>query len=239
MQSTNYSTPESIVLQICPEELPEELKGELEINGKKFKPTTAFIFLPDMKPGTTIFCPLNYFQESSSIPEKWIQDDLGQKLKLNNLDKLNTVIITKKNRGKEEKINLSDNVSRKLFDYFNFDVERNLDKYGGFDCYALQSLIGNVKFFPPDPSWDYQKIDPKIGDVVVLSTDENLPDSIQHWAIYLGEDLYLSKFGRSGEGVQSQVAIMNLEGMMLLYDCKFSYSAHPKHDSKPWGGYNQ
>ncbi len=235
MQSTNYSTPESIVLQIC----PEELTGETEINRKKYRRMAAFIFLPNSKPGTTISCPLNYFQESCSIPGKWIENDIGKKLKLDNLDKLNTVIVTKKNHGKEEKIDLADNVSLKLFDYFNFDVERNLDKYKGFDCYALQSLIRNVKFFPPDPSWDYDKTNPKIGDVVVLSTDESLPDSIKHWAIYLGEDLYLSKFGRSGEGAQSQVTIMNLEGMMILYDCKFSYSAYPKQHAKPWDGYIQ
>jgi hypothetical protein len=233
MQSTKYSTPESIVLQIC----PKELAGETEINGKKYRRIAAFIFLPNSKPGTTISCPLNYFQESCSLPGKWIQIDSGQKVKLDNLDKLQTVIVTKKNNSNEEKVDLADSISQKLFDYFNFDVEHNLEKYIGFDCYAFQSLIRNVVFFPPAPSWNYNKTEPNVGDVVVLTTDENLPDSIKHWATYLGEDLYLSKFGKSGEGSQSLVTIMNLEGMMLLYDCKFRYTANAKHKANPWNGF--
>ena len=234
MQSTNFSTPECLVLQIC----PQELAGETEVNGKKYKRTAAFIFLPNSKPGETLSCPLNYFQDSCSVQEKWIKNDSGEKLILSNIDKLNRVIITKKSNGVEEKINISDYISHKLFDYFNFDVENNLDKYKGFDCYALQSLLGNVKFFPLNPSWDYKEANPNIGDVVILSTDKTLPNSIKHWTLYLGNDVYLSKFGKSGEGAQSQVTIMNLEGMKLLYDCKFSYSAYPKKDRELWDGYN-
>lgn len=235
MQSTNFSTPECLVLQIC----PQELAGDAEVNGKKYKRTAAFIFLPNSKPGETLSCPLNYFQESSSIPEKWIKNDAGEKLTLNSIDKLNKVVITKLNNGVEEKINIPDEIPHKLFDYFNFDIENNLNKYQGFDCYALQSLLRNVKFFPQKPSWDYKEANPNIGDVVILSTDEKLPDSIKHWAIYLGDDFYLSKFGKSGEGAQSQITIMNLEGMKLLYDCKFSFSAYPKKDKEAWNGYKQ
>lgn len=235
MQSTNFSTPQCLVLQIC----PEELAGETELDGKKYRRIASYVFLPNSKPGTTISCPLNYFQESCSIPLKWIKDDSGKKLQLNSIDKLNKVILTKKINTIEVKIDILDYVSFKLFDYFNFDVENNLDKFRGFDCYALQSLFGNVKFYPPNPSWDYKKTNPKLGNFVVLTTSEKLPDSIKHWAICLGEDFYLSKFGRSGEGAQSQVTIMNLEGMKLLYDCKLSYTAFPKDKAEPWSGFDK
>ena len=68
MQSTNYSTNESIVLQVC----PEETAGETAINGNKYRRTAAYIFLPHSKTGLTVSCPLNYFQESCSISEKWV-----------------------------------------------------------------------------------------------------------------------------------------------------------------------
>ncbi len=91
MQSTNFSTTENIVLQIC----PQKLAGETTVNGKKYKRTAAFIFLPNSSSGTPISCPLNYFQDSCSIPGKWIKNDSGQKLKLENIDKLRKVILTR------------------------------------------------------------------------------------------------------------------------------------------------
>jgi hypothetical protein len=71
-----------------------------------------------------------------------------------------------------------------------------------------------------------------------LSSDENLPRSIKHWVMYLGDDLYLSKFGRSGEGTESHVMVMNLEGMKFLYNCKKNYTAKPKLNAEAWDGFN-
>lgn len=232
--STNFSTLDCIVLQIC----PEEIAGETIVNEKKYKRTAAFVFLPNTEPGNTLSCPLNYFQESCSISEKWIKDDSCKKIKLTNIDRLSKVVITKKSHDIEEVINLSEYISRKLFDYFKYDVENNLAIFKGFDCYALQSLLGNVKYYPLNPAWDYKETIPELGDFVVLTNSIKLPDSIKHWALYLGDDIYLSKFGRSGEGTQSQVTIMNLEGMKLLYDCKYIYTAYPQMDAEPWKGYN-
>jgi hypothetical protein len=233
MQSTNFSTIECIVIQIC----PQELAGETTVNGKKFKRTAAFVFLPNSKPGTTISCPLNYFQESCSITQKWIKSDSGQRIKLESLDQLSKVIITKKVDGIESEIYLPEFFSKKLFDYFALDINNNLVAYKGFDCYALQSLLSDVKMYPPNPTWDYKDISPSLGDIIVLSTDKNIPDSIKHWALSLGEDLYLSKFGRSGEGADSQVTIMNLEGMTLLYECKCCYVVTPIENAEIWDGY--
>jgi len=64
-----------------------------------------------------------------------------------------------------------------------------------------------------------------------------LPQSIKHWALYLGDDIYLSKFGRSGEGTQSLVEITNLDGMMALYDCQHVFIACPDSEAEPWDGY--
>ena len=233
MQSTNFSAPDCIVLQIC----SQEIAGETTVNGKSYRRTAAYIFLPNSKPGKTISCPLNYFQESCSIPQKWIQNDQGVKIPLTNIEKLSRVVITKKTNAVEEKINISDSISNRLFNYFKFDVDHNEGLFKGFDCYAFQSLLGNVVFFPPSPSWDYKDKKPKIGDCIVLATDEKLPESIKHWTLYLGDDFYLSKFGRGGEGAQSQVTVMTLDGMKYLYDCKKTYAAYPKLNAQEWNGY--
>jgi len=233
MQSTNFSTLENIVLQIC----PQELSGETTVNGKKYMRTAAFIFLPNSKPGTTISCPLNYFQECCSIKEKWIKDDSVQRIKLESIDKLRKVTITKKVDSIETEICIPELILTKLFEYFSFDINNNLDTYKGFDCYALQSLLYNARLFPPNPPWNYSEKSPSLGNIIAISTDKNVPDSIKHWALSLGEDLYLSKFGRSGEGAESQVTIMNLEGMKLLYDCKYYFIATPNKDADLWDGY--
>lgn len=233
LQSTNFSAPDCIVLQIC----TQEIAGETIVNGKSYRRTAAFIFLPNSKPGTTISCPLNYFQESCSIPEKWIQNDQGVRIPLTNIDKLSKVIITKKSNAVEEKIQISDSITTRLFNYFKLDVDHNPELFKGFDCYAFQSLLGNVIFFPTSPSWDYKDVKPEIGNCIVLATDEKLPESIQHWAVYLGDDLYLSKFGRGGEGAQAQVTVMSLEGMKYLYDCKKMYVAYTKLNAQVWNGY--
>lgn len=79
---------------------------------------------------------------------------------------------------------------------------------------------------------------PIVGEIVVLANKNSLPDSIKHWAIYLGDNQYLSKFGRSGEGASSLITIMDLEGMIYLYESTLIYIAKPKSEAKPWEGYN-
>lgn len=233
MQSTNFSTTECVVLQIC----PQELAGETSVNGKKYRRTAAYVFLPGSKTETIICCPLNYFQESCSILQKWIENESRQRIRLESLDQLSKIIITKKVDGDETEVCLPEFISKRLFDYFNLDIKNNLFEYKGFDCYAFQSLLSDTKMYPPSPPWIYKDISPGLGDIIVLSTDKNIPDSIKHWALSLGEDLYLSKFGRSGEGADSQVTIMNLEGMKLLYECQCCYIASPTEDAEIWDGY--
>ena len=119
MQSTTFSTPECLVLQIC----PDEIAGEITVHGNKYRRTAAYVYLPNIKPGTTFSCPLNYFQESCSLPDKWIMDDSGNKIELTNISNLEKVVVTIKMNGVEEKINVPQYISLKLFDYFKLDIE--------------------------------------------------------------------------------------------------------------------
>jgi len=217
----------------CPTNLSSRIRRRNNGNGKMYKRTASYIFLPNSKPGTAISCPLNYFQDSCSISEKWIKNDHGHKMKLENLNQLSKVVITKKVDGVESEICLTESFSKRLFDYFNLD----LSFYKGFDCYALQSLLSNVGMHLPSHPWDYEDISPSLGDIIVLSSNKDLAYSIKHWALSLGDDLYLSKFGRSGEGADAQVIIMNLEGMKLLYESSYCYIATPNTNAKIWDGY--
>lgn len=233
--TTSFSTPETLVLQI----LPEVRIGTTTVNGKQAYNTWGNVFIPKPdNPGYYIHCPLHYFQQSVSLPEKWILDDYGNRIHLSNTDKLTKVIITKKTNGKEQVIDLPEEYLARIMNYFNLDIPHNDLKYKGFDCYAFASSIANVKYYPLSPDFEYQDKSPKIGDVVVLTNGNDLPESIKHWAIFLGDNQYLSKFGRSGEGTESLLTIMDLEGMKQLYDCKLDYVALPKAKAKKWEGYN-
>ncbi|MGI8788889.1 MAG: hypothetical protein ACR2HG_14195 [Pyrinomonadaceae bacterium] len=233
--STFFSSPETLVLQI----LPEIESVKILVNGREAFRIYALVFIPDpYNTGKTISCPMNYFQESVSLPEKWILNDSFKKIELSNADKLKKVIITKKINGNEEKINLPDKYSERILDYFNADVSHNPEKFRGFDCYAFVSLIANVKYFPLSPDFEYKKGNANVGDIVVLANKNNLPNAIMHWALVLGDNLFLSKFGRSGEGTQSLVEVMDLQGMMKLYNCELIYTAIPKFQASSWEGYN-
>jgi hypothetical protein len=232
--STSFSNPDTIVIQFN----PDENAGIMQINGNGEYRTSANVFIPDPNtPINTIGCSLNYFQDSVSIPEGWILNDNQQRININNGTSFNRVVITKKSNGIEEEIVLPVEYSEKLLDYFNLDIPHNENDFVGFDCSAFVSSIANVNYNPENPEFSYHNNNPDIGEIVVLSDGGELPNSIKHWAIYLGNNQYLSKFGRTGEGAQSHISVMNLERMMNLYNCTESYVATPIENANPWVGY--
>ena len=73
--STKFSDSEQIVLQIT----PSLGLNIISVNNKKAQEISAFIFLPTPVPGESIICDLRYFQDSCSIPDRWIFNNDGQK----------------------------------------------------------------------------------------------------------------------------------------------------------------
>lgn len=230
--STKFSSRETLVLQI----LTDIKIGKSTVHGKEAFRSYALVFIPNSS-GGTISCPLNYFQESVSLPEKWIINDAKQKVEISNADNFKRIIVTKKTNGIEEIIKLPNEYSKRLFDYFMLDVSHNEYMYKGFDCYAFASSIVNVKYYPLSPDFDYKNAPPSIGEIIVLTNGSNLPESIMHWAIYLGDNQYLSKFGRTGEGTSSLITVMDLEGIKFLYESNLTFTATPKANAKAWEGY--
>ena len=231
--TSSYSNPSRLVLQI----IPELQCGLTQVGDQQASRTAVMVFIPKTN-SFYISCPLNYFQERVSLTRKWILDDKNNKINLEFINNLNKVIITEAVNGVENIINIPTHYNKRLLNYFKLDICHNSAAFIGFDCYAFISLIANVKYFPKNPEFNYEEKEPTKGDFIVLADSDSLPDSIKHWALYLGSDRYLSKLGRSGEGAQSLLEVMDLNGMKTLYKSKFVFVANPKVDARQWEEYD-
>lgn len=222
----------TLVLQI----IPEMAFGPVQVDIRQYNRTAAHIYIPKDDHGK-ISCPLNYFQENASLPEKWISDDKGAKIKLENINSLRSVVVTELRNNLESKLDIPIEYQNRLLDYLNLDIFHNQEKFKGFDCYAFVSFIANVIYYPKSPEFDYEDREPKAGEFIVLSDTPGLPESIKHWALYLGNGHYLSKFGLSGYGTQSTLEVMDLQGMKYLYQSNYLFVATPKTGASKWDGF--
>lgn len=226
--STKYLDSKTIVIQIDPNLISKSIN--VGLNSSKI--TDALVFIPGLN--STINCPLWYFQQNVSLHQKWIVGDDKKKVPLTNIDKLDKVIITYKKNGNEILLKLPDIIEFNLLRYFKLEVCHNLNNYKEFECSSLICLLANVENNTVYPNFTFNNKNPKAGDFVVLSENTLLPVTqqslihIKHWALYLGNNQYLSKFGKSTKSLDGLVSIMTLKRMMHLYKCKFSYVAIQK-----------
>ena len=231
--STKFSNKTRLVLQVN----PANHIGGVKIEDRVRPRVETDVFIPKDTYGNFIWCPFNYFQEHASLKDKYIKDDHNTKIALGYIDNLKDVIVTKVEDGRETEIPLSDAHKRKLLEYLKFDISHYPDSFYSFDCYAFVSLLSDVKFFPTSPEFNYEPKEPAIGDIVVLAKTEDLPHSIQHWAVYLGNDCYLSKFGKSDGTASSLLEVMNLDGMKYLYEAPYCFVATPQAGANKWDGF--
>ena len=223
--NTKFSSSESLVIQINP--LADA--AEVIVNQRAARRKQVFVYIPRMD-GTQIFCPLNYFQDSFSLREQWFYNDAHQKTALDGIDNLREVVISEKKCDLESVVNISDLVKCNLYRYFY----EELAKKSGFDCHAFACFLFDLKCIPEAPCFTWSKREPNIGDVVSLSDDGFIPDSIKHWAIFLGGDLYLSKFGKSSGSKQPDVEVMDISGMHTLYGTSNLHVAIPSQNAPKW-----
>jgi len=226
-----HCSPSSAVIQV----LPHLKCGQIQVDDRKAQKIAAYVILPNS--GTsTISCPINYFQENASLPSQWIRNDEGVIQQLSFLYNIKRFLLTISTASTEILCSIPKSFESRLCEYFMLDISHNKSQYKGFDCYAFVSFLANVIKFPTSPPFDYSQNTPKAGDIVAISDGSNLPDSIKHWALYLGNDMYLSKFGKTGMDSQSLVEVMNLQEMKNLYSCTQSYIASKHINSLPWSG---
>jgi hypothetical protein len=93
-----------------------------------------------------------------------------------------------------------------------------------------------LKCIPETPCFTFFERKPDIGEIVSLIKGDGLPESIKHWALYLGEDLFLSKFGKSSGNTDAHIAVMDITGMHKLYNADYIFTATPSEDAPKWDG---
>lgn len=224
---TNFSSSESIVIQIH----PTSHAGAVTVKGTTVNRKDIWLYIPKQD-GTQIFCPFNYFQDSCSLAEEWIYDNDRQKIHLDGISQLRKVIFTTDVSGQEDEITFPEGLSSRLLAYF----KDHFSSSDGFDCHAFVCFLVDTICVPEAPKFSWSEMEPNIGDIVCLSAEGDLPNSIKHWAIFLGDDMYMSKFGESSGHTDSHVDIMNIENMHSLYQTKNMKVASALAGAEKWNG---
>lgn len=206
--------------------------GEIMIAGRRGDKIAAWMILPgDVG---TLACPLNYFQERASLRGGWITSDDGQRIVLQRAAGLDSVTVTILENGRESECGLPDQQERALLNYFMMDIAHNEAGYAGFDCYAFVSFLTNSAFRPESPPFEYVERHARAGEIIAVTNGPNLPESIKHWALCVGQDLFISKFGNTGDGAQALVETTGKQAMLSLYSCDRALVAKKKVDAPPW-----
>jgi hypothetical protein len=232
--STKFISKETIVIQF----FPGVLIGRIDVANKVAKTNLAQVFIPKPNSNNDYYSKsLDDYLNDVFLSDGYLLDDNGQQKRVEVGD-LNKVIITKKIDNNEIIIDLPDQVEKKLLEYLILDVSHKGIEYQGFDCYAFVSYVYNIEYNTINPGFNFSLFPPQIGDVVVLCTSEFLPNDIRHWAIFLGDDIYLSKFGKSGYGAKAPIAIMDLFGMCYLYEANKVFVAKPEKKARKWRGFS-
>jgi len=227
-RTSSLCTPVRAVIQIVPG-IPA---GRIKYAGRSCRRLTSSMILPGA--AGTIACPLPYFQRRASMSQGWIATDDGRRLHLGHVAGLDSVAVTIVENGLESESRLPVRQADALLAYFRMDVPRHEASYDGFDCYAFVSLLTDSVLKPEDPPFDFEEGALKAGDVVVVARGPELPHGIRHWALCVGEDVFISKFGRTGDGAQALVEATDGQAMLSLYDCDRMLIARRKADALPW-----
>jgi len=206
--------------------------GRIKYSGRRCDRIASWMILPGI--GGTISCSLSYFQRRASLPERWIARGNAQRLPLERVGELEAVTIGLLENGIESECRLPDAQARALLSYFMMDVGRDPEGHYGFDCYAFVSLLTDSVHRPEAPPFDYEAREARVGDVVVAARGPHLPGGIRHWALSLGNDLFLSKFGKSGQGAQALLETTDGQALLSLYDCDHMLVATRRPDAPPW-----
>ncbi len=250
--STSFSDPETIVIQVSPDILIEEET----VNGNKAYGPRAIVFVPFKEsPDGFLFFTLKEFQirlkvlynswviGKENIPGWVIRKEIMPVFNLESPNIFSKVRVTSKVKEKEVIIDLPFNYNLRLLNFFKQDIEHNKVKFHRYDCQSFTRQLVNVESAWSCDDFDLQKNkEPAVGEVVVLTTgelnfpcDENPKGTVRHWAIYVGDNLYLSKFGATTENKGTNlVGFMDLEGMKKLFNCRLHYVAYPGSESNPW-----
>gem|GEM_PF-1787954 len=228
-RTSSFCTPARAVIQIA----PGNPGGQINYAGRSCQRLASWMILPGER--GTIASPLSYFQTHASLPEGWIAGEDGQPIPLWNVAQLEAVAVTVVENGAERDCGLPESESGRLLRFFMMDVSHHEASYEGFDCYAFVSFLTDALCRPAEPPFAFEEGRAQGGDVVVVAASgESLPGGIRHWALCVGPDLFISKFGKTGDGAQALLEATDLGAMLALYDCDRALIARKMADAPPW-----
>ena len=206
--------------------------GVIKFSERRCPRIAAWMILPGE--GGTIACSLGYFQRRASLRNQWIDGEGGRSIELSSVGGLGGVVVSVVKDGVETECRLPEGQAGALLRYFMMDVGNDAAAYEGFDCYAFASLMTDSLFMPDAPPFDFEDRPAKPGEIVVAANGPELPGSIRHWALCVGDDAYLSKLGQTGQGAQALLDITDRQGMLTLYECDRTFVATRRMDAPPW-----
>lgn len=149
--------------------------------------------------------------------------------KLKNLRGTRSVEILLRSPDQIERVPFSENQLERIADFIRTETELERD----FDCNAFVHKVHNIPHargvFDPD-KWNVTRLEKEDGlmptDTICISHDPTIEygrSRITHFAIFLGNGLYLSKFGTSGRLIAT-----TLEEMKKGFGGDFVFLVTPK-----------
>jgi hypothetical protein len=227
-RTSAFCTPTRAVIQL----VPGNPAGQINYAGRSCRRIEAWMILPGER--GTIASPLNYFQRRASLPEGWIAAEDGEPIPLWNVAGLEAVAVTVVEEGGERECGLPEFETAALLRYFMMDIPRHEPSYVGFDCYAFVSCLSNALYRPEDPPFAFEDGVPQAGDRIVVASGAHLPGAIRHWALCVGPDIFISKFGKTGDGAQALLEATDMQAMLSLYDGDRALIARKRAEAPPW-----
>lgn len=130
--------------------------------------------------------------------------------KLKDLSQTRAISITLREKDEEKEVELPEDMLQRMASYL---AEKNSTNGNGkFDCASFAHAVNGVpyEYTKYDPSkWNqsnFSSNDMSAGDTIaIVDTEAPYANQYTHFVIYLGDGLYISKFGSSGPLIVSDV----------------------------------
>lgn len=131
--------------------------------------------------------------------------------------------------GSEYVLPIAEEIRNKIFSYFNIYTFDATDKHNckGF-CYFIYQKEDSLEA-PVKKIWNRKPFNKKTilpGEIIAFYQKKY--DSYSHWALYLGEGIYLSKYGNTGIKVDS------LERLKKFYEADTIFQMRSKTKKSCW-----
>lgn len=150
---------------------------------------------------------------------------------LDNLSRTKRVQVLMRNEGGLKEVPLPEEMLEKLAEYLRSSLNKSPEE---FDCAAFVNYMHGIPYTPGsfEPGrWDIVPLSVDmalhIGEIVFIADTQGqtLTNAlqIQHYAIYIGDDLYLSQFG-----IGMKLIVASLEEMKKGYACDSAFLLLPR-----------